>query len=183
MQGTTQIVTSRLILRSLGAEDAASIFRRFASDSEVTHFVGWSRHTNINDTIAFMEFSASEWTRWPVGPLLIESRKDGRLLGSTGLAFEAPDRASTGYVLARDAWGFGYASEALAAVVALAADLAVTRLYALCHPANSRSIRVLERCGFTREVMLAKHLVFPNLGEDEPQDVARYVYSGNQRPN
>jgi len=151
------------------------IFSRFAADVEVTRFVGWPRHTGISDTDSFLKFSSSEWTRWPAGPLLIESRADGTLLGSTGLAFESRHRASTGYVLARDAWGFGYASEALAAVVALAQSLAVTRLFALCHPSHSASIRVLERCGFSREGILTARLVFPNLGDDTPQNVACYV--------
>jgi RimJ/RimL family protein N-acetyltransferase len=155
------------------------IFSRFAADAEVTRFVGWPRHTGISDTDSFLKFSSSEWTRWPAGPLLIESRADGTLLGSTGLAFESRHRASTGYVLARDAWGFGYASEALAAVVALAQSLAVTRLFALCHPAHSASIRVLERCGFSREGILAARLVFPNLGDDTPQNVACYVCAGS----
>jgi RimJ/RimL family protein N-acetyltransferase len=178
MQGATPLVTSRLSLRVPGTADAAAIFQRFASDSEVTHFVGWPRHESIKDTIAFLEFSSAEWRRWPAGPLLIESRVDGTLLGSTGVAFEAPDEASTGYVLARDAWGFGYATEALAAIVVLAQDLAVTRLCARCHPANLRSIRVLERCGFSRQDTLPRHLIFPNLGNREPQDVARYVHPG-----
>jgi len=147
---------------------------------EVTRFVGWPRHSSIGDTDAFLEFSAGEWSRWPVGPLLIESRSDGTLLGSTGLAFETPTRASTGYVLARDAWGFGYASEALRSVVALARGLAVTRLYALCHPSHAASIRVLERCGFGCEGLLATQRVFPNLG-DKPQDVASYVYAEKSR--
>jgi ribosomal-protein-alanine N-acetyltransferase len=181
MQGATPMVTSRLILRPPGDDDAAPIFRRFAADSGVTHFVGWPRHTSIDDTIAFLEFSSAEWQRWPVGPLLIESRADGTLLGSAGLAFETPDRASTGHVLARDAWGLGYATAALAAVVVLAQDLAVTRLYALCLPANLPSIRVLGRCGFAREDILAKHLVFPNLGDNEPQDVACYSHASMNR--
>jgi [ribosomal protein S5]-alanine N-acetyltransferase len=150
--------------------------RRYAGDAEVTRFVGWPRHASIHDTAAFVDFSASEWARWPVGPLLIESRSDGSLLGSTGLAFETPTQASTGYVLARDAWGFGYASEALAAVLALAKPLAMTRLYALCHPSHSASIRVLERGGFFREGLLSTQHIFPNLGDDSPQNVASYAY-------
>ena len=155
------------------------IFKRFAADKEVTRFVGWPRHTSISDTDSFLKFSASEWTRWPAGPLLIESRADGKLLGSTGLGFETRQRASTGYVLARDAWGAGYAAEALAAVVELSRSLAVTRLYALCHASHSASIRVLERCGFVRENTWTAHLIFPNFGDGTPQDVARYVHARN----
>jgi RimJ/RimL family protein N-acetyltransferase len=39
-----------------------------------------------------------------------ESRHDGSLLGGAGLAFETSERAMTGYVLARDVWGKGYAT-------------------------------------------------------------------------
>jgi RimJ/RimL family protein N-acetyltransferase len=169
------IATSRLILRPPNADDAELIFSRFASDPEVTRFVGWPRHTSLQDTFSFLEFSSTEWARWPIGPLLIESRVDRMLLGSTGLAFETAARASTGYVLARDAWGFGYASEALRAVVDIAQTMAVTRLYALCHTAHTASIRVLERCAFAREAVLAQHAAFPNLGDNTPKDVACYV--------
>jgi RimJ/RimL family protein N-acetyltransferase len=178
-QAFEPIITSRLILRQPVADDAASIFRRYASDPEVTRFLGWPRHTRVSDTDSFLILSASEWARWPAGPLLIESRTDGTLLGSTGLAFESPQRASTGYVLARDAWGSGFASEALAAVVKLARAAGVTHLYALCHPSHAASIRVLERCDFVAQGILPKPAVFPNLGDGRPQDVAYYGYAGN----
>src|SRR5271167_1217395 len=112
--------TARFILRPPRDEDAEQIFSRFASDEDVTRFVGWPRHLSLGDTKAFLAFSRSEWAKWPVGPLLIESQQTGALLGSTGLAYETSYRASTGYVLARDAWGQGVASESLRAVAALA---------------------------------------------------------------
>ncbi len=77
----------------------------------------------FEDTKAFLTFSDAEWSRWPVGPYLIESRSEHTLLGSTGLGFEAPLTAVTGYVLARDAWGKGYATEALTAIVDIAKKL------------------------------------------------------------
>jgi ribosomal-protein-alanine N-acetyltransferase len=178
MPVATPILTARLVLRPPDAKDTALIFQRYAADAEVTRLVGWPRHSSISDTEAFLKFSSSEWQRWPAGPLLIESRTDGTLLGSTGLAFETRYQASAGYVLARDAWGFGYAAEALGAVVDLAQSLEVIRLYALCHASHAASIRVLERCGFLREATLTAHLVFPNLGDDTPQNVACYGYPG-----
>lgn len=108
------------------------------------------------------------------GPYLIESRGDGRLLGGTGLSFEAPDVAATGYVLAREAWGRGYATEALAAIIAIADRLSLGIVYALCHPDNRASIRVLENCGFELRSRLARHTVFPDLGVSELQDCVRY---------
>jgi RimJ/RimL family protein N-acetyltransferase len=59
-----------------------------------------------------------------------------------------------------------------------AADPEVAR-FALCHVSHADSIRVLERCGFAREATLTKYAVFPNLGDDTPQDVACHVRSGH----
>jgi ribosomal-protein-alanine N-acetyltransferase len=128
----------------------------------------------VEQTKAFLDFSEAEWSRWPAGPYLIEGRADRKLLGGTGLAFETPTVAATGYVLARDAWGHGYATEALAAVVVVAGRLGVQRLYALCHPNHPRSIRVLEKCGFVLEHVLSRFADFPNLGSGS-EDCLRYA--------
>jgi RimJ/RimL family protein N-acetyltransferase len=156
------------------AADADAIFARYSNDPEVTRFLSWPRHRAIDDSRAFIRFSDAEWERWPAGAYLIESR-DGILLGSTGLSFETPERVATGYVLARDAWGCGYATEALHAIVALAADLAIRRLYALCHPEHERSGRVLQKCGFVREGMLYQHIEFPNLHPGVLSDALCYA--------
>jgi RimJ/RimL family protein N-acetyltransferase len=149
------------------------MFERYAADFDVTRYLGWPRHTSIEDTKAFVGFSQSEWARWSAGPLLVFARDSGKLLGSSGLLLETPYRAQTGYVFARDAWGYGYATEALGAMVAMAAELKITRLYALCHTAHQASWHVLEKCRFTREGILHGHSVFPNLSA-KPLDVFSY---------
>ena len=107
--------------------------------------------------------------------LLIESRVDKRLIGATGLAFEKPYRASTGYVLSHKAWGAGFATEAVRAVARLAQATGVLRLYAVSHVQHVASIRVLERSGFVREGVLRKYRIFPNLHDPTPQDVGLYA--------
>ena len=169
-----RIETERLVLRRPVAGDAEAIFRRYASDTQVTRHLSWPTHRSTADTRAFLEFSDAEWHRWPAGPYLVLSRPDHQLLGGTGLAFETGFRAATGYVLAQEAWGKGYATEALQAMVGLARTLGVRRLYALCHPDNRASRRVLEKCGFTREGTLRRHTEFPNLAI-EPCDVFCYA--------
>jgi len=78
-------------------------------------------------------------------------------------------------VLARDAWGQGYATEALQAIVDLAPRLGIERLYALVHVDHSASMRVLEKAGFTQEGRLGAAITFPNLGSDQPQDAISYA--------
>lgn len=153
--------TSRLVLHAPLAADADEIFTRYASDGAVTPYLGWPRHTRIEATHGFLAFSRQQWADTGLGPYLVRDRRTGRLLGGTGLALESPGVASTGYVFARDAWGVGLATEALAAMVTIADDLALTRLVALCHPDHHASQRVLEKNGFRRDGVRA--LEFPNL--------------------
>jgi len=164
----------RLIYRRPAAADAAEIFARYAADPRVTRYVGFRAHASIDDTREFLAWSDAQWAQWPAGPYLVRVRAGNVLAGSTGLAFETPARAATGYVLAADAWGQGYATEALGAMAALAPALGVRRLYALCHVGHEASSRVLEKGGFTREGILRRYMTFPNLGDGEPADVFCY---------
>jgi RimJ/RimL family protein N-acetyltransferase len=183
VKAPARIETTRLVLLPPRTDDAAAILERYAGDPDVTRFLGWPTHTSLAETQAFVQFSAGEWGRWPAGPYLIWSR-DGRLLGGTGLGFEEPHRAVTGYVLAKDAWGQGYATEALRAMVDLAHQLGVRRLYALCHPAHRASRRVLEKCGFAQDADWTRQSVFPNLAPGVPQDVLCYAatFEAGARP-
>ena len=117
MKGPERIETARLLLRRPRPADAEAIFSRYASDPGVTRYMGWPTQRSIEEARAFLERSEVEWREWPAGAYLIESRAGGALLGGTGLHFESPTRAATGYILARDAWGAGYATEALNAIV------------------------------------------------------------------
>ena len=174
MDSFAPLYTERLVLRPPVPRDAATLFE-LASSVAVTQYLSWPRHTARQDTLAFLAYAESEWKRWPAGPLLIESRIDGTLVGTSGLAFETPHRASTGYALVERAWGKGLATEALRAVASLAGKLGLVRLYALCHVDHAASARVLEHAGFECEGVLRRHTEFPNLNRSDPQDV--YCYS------
>jgi [ribosomal protein S5]-alanine N-acetyltransferase len=154
--------------------DAEAIFARYAADVDVTRYLSWPRHTSVESVQAFLAWSDAEWQRWPAGPYLVLDRQAGTLFGGAGFAFETLTRANTGYVLARDAWGRGIATEALHATVALCPSLGVVRLQALCHAEHDVSHHVLEKCGFTCEGVLRRHSVFPNLTA-EPCDVSCYA--------
>jgi len=168
-----RLVTERLILRRPVAADVTPIFERYASDPRVTQYLAWPRHTSLADTRVFLKFSDAEWRRWGCGPYVVCTGDDQALIGSSGLSFESNELASTGYVLARDAWGHGYASEVLRAMTELARSLGVRWLYGLCHVDHAASARVMEKCGFTPEGVLRQHIAFPNISPLRA-DVLRY---------
>ena len=154
--------------------DMERIFTRYASDPDVTRYLAWPRHLSATDTRVFVDFSDSEWRTWGCGPYLMLSRASGELIGSTGISLDTADVGSTGYVVARDHWGQGYATEALRAMRELGRALGLRRLYAICHIDHRASARVMEKCEFSFEGVLRRHLTFPNLGPDR-RDVLCYA--------
>lgn len=174
LRAPDRIETERLLLRRPTRNDVLGIFARYASDPEVTRYLAWPRHQTVHDTLMFLDFSDSEWLRDGCGPYLVVSRVSGALLGSTGLALDTPAVAQTGYVFARDAWGRGYATESLKAMVELARGRRLTRLYAQCHVDHQPSAHVLEKCGFALEGRRQKSQLFPNLSPQK-QDVLTYA--------
>jgi ribosomal-protein-alanine N-acetyltransferase len=176
MKGRETIHTARLTIRKPRADDAGAVFHRYAGDPMVTRYLSWPTHRSVGDTRAFLAWSDAEWEKWPAaGSYLVFSRGDGSLLGGTGLSFKSAARAVTGYVFAQDAWGKGYATEALQAMVKLAQKLNVTHLEAICHVDHRSSAHVLEKCGFVLEEVRRKHTEFPNLAPGTKSDVLSYV--------
>jgi RimJ/RimL family protein N-acetyltransferase len=68
--------------------------------------------------------------------------------GSPEPAADGVPEAEVGYGLVDEAHGYGFATEALRAVLA-EADRAGVRVRASVQPTNAASIRVLAKCGFT----------------------------------
>ena len=174
LSGAPELIeTARLLLRRPTADDARSIFERYASVQDVTRYLAWPRHQSITDTEAFIDFSDIEWQLHGCGPYLVLALDSGVLLGATGLSV-AGNEAETGYVFARDAWGHGYATETLRAMLDVARSIRLEALYAQCHPDHAASIHVLEKCGFRLEHRSPAAHVFPNLGPSK-QDVLTYI--------
>jgi ribosomal-protein-alanine N-acetyltransferase len=68
-------------------------------------------------------------------------------------------RAEVGFMLGRDAWGRGYGSEAMQAVLAFAASSGLRRLLARTHLGNRRSDSLLEKLGFEEEGLLRGYVL------------------------
>lgn len=166
----TLLRTRRLLLRASTLADAENVFA-YASDPEVTRYMGWPRHRELAQTHAFLALTQRAWELHGVSTYLIEL--DGRVIGSTGLEVKAPGSAVTGYILRSEVWGRGFATEACRAMAALAGALGLERITADCHNAHTASAHVLEKSGFTLEAVLPRERVFPNLGP-EPQDLRTY---------
>lgn len=172
--------SERLEMRHPVLADAELIFQRYASLVEVTRFLSWPRHQNIADSEAFIRFSDTEWESNHVGPLLCFDKQSGELIGSTGFTLEAERVVSTGYVIAPEYWGQGYATECLQSMKVLANSMRLLRLLAYVHPQHPASILVLEKSGFKLDDSRAKDCVFPNLPGEPVVKAGCYRWDSGQ---
>jgi len=152
--------TARLRLQPLTAEDAGRIFPLMA-DAEVMAF--WDMpESDEPDLIARVvegqieEMAAGRAVYWSMRALA-----DDSFLGVCDLSEidRRHHRAEVGFMLGREAWGQGYAQEAMQAVLAYAATHGLRRLLARTHLGNRRSDVLLERLGFVEEGLLRGHVL------------------------
>lgn len=100
MQPPLIIETSRLRLRRPTRDDAGAIFTQYAQDAEVTKYLTWRPHENIERTFAFLRCCILAWEESAAFPGIITQRDEQRLLGMIELRIRG-HCADLGYVLAR----------------------------------------------------------------------------------
>ena len=173
----SSIRTTRLILRQPRPEDADGIFFGYTQDPEVVRFMLWRAHESVDKAREFVQLALEAWASKLRFPWIITPSGGDEVLGMIELRLEF-GTADVGFVLRRDQWGHGFATEALRAVLATAAAIPdLHRVWAICHVDNHASARVMEKAGMKREGLWERHEVFPNLSS-EPQDV--YYYGMDQ---
>jgi RimJ/RimL family protein N-acetyltransferase len=163
------IETDRLLLRRFRETDRAA-FAAIVADPEVADWLGGARV----QAPAYFDTMGAFWAEHGYGALGIERKADGAVVGRVGLrrvpmAWRHPmsGEVEVGWMLARPAWGHGYASEAAAAMLPWGFEtLNVPVIHSWTAAGNHRSQAVMRRIGMTR----AAHLDFdqPDTPPDDP---------------
>ena len=151
---TSQVVrfsAPRLQGVRLKPSDAATL-RQLYADPEVMEMIGGVRSSEASD--AWLTRNLADWDREGFGQWMLRTAMGP--IGRGGLRRIDPcvgeDLVEVGYVLARESWGHGYATEATLVFVELArSHFGFDQLGAITLEDNASSVRVLEKCGFTFE--------------------------------
>ena len=141
------IETQRLILRPWREDDAADLYR-CAGDPEVGPAAGWAPHKSVEDSLGVLRGILMKPDTWAV-----TLRGSDEPVGSVGIfpgaCSEAKGQPEIGYWIARPLWGNGYVPEAVRALIALCFDRGAEAVWCAHADFNSKSRRVIEKCGFT----------------------------------
>jgi [ribosomal protein S5]-alanine N-acetyltransferase len=162
----------RVTLRAPRLDDAEELFASVASHPEVTRYMSWTPHPDVDETRRVITelFNVGGELTW-----LIQLRDSGDIIGTCGFRPLLPHSRDFGYCLGPRWWGQGIMPEVARLLIGeIETDPTVYRISAICHVGNARSARVLEKAGLSLEGRLVRHTVFPNLSP-EPQDVLQYA--------
>lgn len=153
-QGTIKIKTERLILRKFKIEDAAVMYRNWASDDEVTKYLTWPTHTSVDVTYKVLEEWIQNYSRPDFYHWAIELKEIGEPIGSISVVKydEKTASASIGWCMGKQWWGQRIMPEAARAVVEyLFESVEFNRIAAKHDSNNSKSGRVMQKIGMVCE--------------------------------
>lgn len=154
--GTRRFETERLILRRFKLSDVDAVFDNWASDEEVSRYVGWNAHKDKIETLqlvsGWIEDYKNKSYNWAV-----ELKDTHELIGNIS-AFNVSKKNSNceiGYCYGREFWGRGYATEALKAVLDhMLKECEMHIVEAKHYSLNPSSGRVMQKAGMIKEAVL-----------------------------
>lgn len=143
------IETPRLRLRPLQATDAPVAYL-WLTDAEIMRYMPTGPDHTVQQVEARLARYIAHQDRHGYSRWLIFDRATGEPIGDAGLlTLPETGEIELGYRLVKPRWGQGLATEAAQGWLAYAFDhLGLTDLIAFSHPANSASVRVMQKCGF-----------------------------------
>ena len=181
--------TERLILRHFNTSDAEAMFCNWASDPDIVRFMPYDVCETLDDTNKRIK----EWMLYfeETAPnsavFAIVLKTNGEVIGT--IDFAETDRnasaAEVGYQLGKAWWGFGYATEALKAIIKYCIEtVGLSRIWASYDSRNPSSGKVLQKAGMMYEGTLRQSRV----RRGELSDSIRYAiladdYFQNKKEN
>jgi RimJ/RimL family protein N-acetyltransferase len=155
MTGEVVIETRRLILRELEVDDLDVLVALYA-DEEVMRYIGRGGTLPAEAAARYLERQRDLYRERGFGEWATVEKETGDTVGLCGLILwpdiDGTEELEVAYLLARDAWGRGIATEAAAAI----RDHAVVvlgrrRLVSCIYPAHTASVRVAEKIGMRHQ--------------------------------
>lgn len=152
--GTRTLETERLLLRRFTQEDAEAIYHNWASDSEVTKYLTWRPHADLEVTRGFLaEWQAAyerpDYYLWAIVP-----REVGEPIGSISVVRQDDDlrMVHIGYCIGTKWWHRGYMSQALGALIRyFFEEVGINRVESRHSVLNPNSGAVMQTCGLRYE--------------------------------
>ena len=142
------LVTDRCILRKVRKEDAAPMFNNWANDPEVTKYLTWNPHENIEVTKKIIDSWLEEENNPKTFRFMITLKDSGEPIGSIDVVDYIDGNPEIGYCSSKKYWNQGLMTEACKVFIKYLFDIGFTKVLIKAVVENIGSNRVIEKCGF-----------------------------------
>lgn len=177
------IETPRLRLRPFCPDDGNIVFALY-SNEEIMRYTPFEYMDEVA-AAKHLERIVAAWAEDPLTEreLLVLAKDSGEKIGRCHIHLDREsESAMVGWLLLKKEWGKGYATEITKALMDYAFDtMQVRRVCALCHPDNTASWRVLEKCGMRREAHFREACKYTKHGRISWQDELEYAILKTER--
>lgn len=164
--GTQLMITKRLVLRRFTVDDAKDMYENWAKDSEVTKYLRWPPHTNVDVSRGLLSQWVASYADLSYYSWAIALKENNIAIGSIGImeVSKVDQSGEIGYCMGKSWWGKGLMTEALKAVLQFSfEEVGFNRLEAVHSINNPASGRVMQKAGMTFEG-IARQKYKANLG-------------------
>ncbi|WP_418714846.1 GNAT family N-acetyltransferase [Blautia hydrogenotrophica] len=171
------IETQRLIMRPFDIKDF-DIVSELYGNSDIMIYMPCGCLTD-EEIWAHLQEVISDWNERPQVnyEMAVICKSDQKKIGRARIhmAYES-DTAMIGWLLIQSEWNKGYATEITKSLLEYCFKvLRVHRVYALCHPQNIGSWKVLEKCGLRREAHYIKKVKYLSNSDIHWEDELEYA--------
>ena len=143
-----ELETERLFLRKLKSDDCNRIFECWAKDEEVTKYLTWFPHKDVEETGKILDSWLEEYHHSDCYRFGIELKDDHQLIGMLDVVSYIDGCPEIGYVLGKEYWNRGYMTEAFAKVIQYLFEEGFKSIHIRADERNIGSNKVIRKNGF-----------------------------------
>ena len=141
--------TERLRLRELKIEDAEEVFKNWTSDDDVSKYVRWCTHKNVEETKGYLKQEIKRCSEGNYFTWGIVIKETNELIGAISAFPSEDERYEIGYNISKKHWNNGYTTEALKKVLEyLTNEIGIYRYICAHNVLNVASGKVMMKAGF-----------------------------------
>lgn len=155
---TKTIETQRLLLRTFEVNDANDMFNNWCHDAEVTKYLTWTPHDNIEETKLLSKLWHDQAMNHEIYQWAIQLKSNDQVIGSITVVNDNDETkmAEIGYAISKTYWHQGITSEAAKAIIDYLFECGYERIQAKHDINNPNSGKVMEKVGMQKEGILRK---------------------------
>ncbi len=171
-----RLETERLEIQPFDTDDLDMIYQLY-SNHEIMRYMP-NDYMDLQAAKEHLDRIVAAWKEQPVTDreMLVRLKESGEKIGRCRIHMESGTKtAMIGWLLLEKEWNKGYATEITKALLAYCFDmLGAEAVNALCHPQNTGSCRVLEKCHMKKKADYPKKCRYVKDGVISWQDEREY---------